>query len=97
VDEKALRNLRGVVRTSFTQLNGHSYQNLAKLNRIPRNDLQQVGWSKATELVKIARKEGDKFDCATWLHRAKEMPKEGFRCAVERHLTAKETEPWELI
>jgi hypothetical protein len=28
VDEKALRNLRGVVRTSFTQLNGHSYQNL---------------------------------------------------------------------
>jgi hypothetical protein len=28
VDEKALLNLRGVVRTSFTQLNGHSYQNL---------------------------------------------------------------------
>jgi hypothetical protein len=28
VDEKALRNLRGVVRTSFTNLNGHYYQNL---------------------------------------------------------------------
>jgi len=28
VDELALRNLRGVVRTSFTHLNGHSYQNL---------------------------------------------------------------------
>ena len=28
VDEKALLNLRGVVRTSFTSLNGHSYQNL---------------------------------------------------------------------
>ena len=28
VDEKALRNLRGVIRTSFTNLNGHSYQNL---------------------------------------------------------------------
>ena len=28
VDEKALLNLRGVVRTTFTQLNGHSYQNL---------------------------------------------------------------------
>ena len=28
VDEKALLNLRGVVRTSFTNLNGHSYQNL---------------------------------------------------------------------
>src|SRR5215472_9197785 len=32
-----------------------------------------------------------------WLHKAKELPKEGFRCAVERHLTGKETEPWELI
>ena len=28
VDEKALLNLRGVVRTTFIQLNGHSYQNL---------------------------------------------------------------------
>ena len=28
IDDKALRNLRGVVRTSFTNLNGHSYQNL---------------------------------------------------------------------
>lgn len=28
VDEKALRNLRGVVRTNVTNLNGHSYQNL---------------------------------------------------------------------
>jgi len=28
VDEKALRSLRGVVRTSFTNLNGRSYQNL---------------------------------------------------------------------
>ena len=28
IDEKALLNLRGVVRTTCTQLNGHSYQNL---------------------------------------------------------------------
>ena len=66
------------------------------LNRIAKRDLQQVGWSKATELVKVARKEGDKFDCATWLHKAKELPKEGFRSVVERHLTGKETEPWEI-
>ena len=25
------------------------------------------------------------------------MPKEGFKCAVERHLTGKEAEPWEII
>jgi hypothetical protein len=28
VDEKALRNLRGVIRTSYTTLNGRAYQNL---------------------------------------------------------------------
>ena len=67
------------------------------LTKIPKHDLQQVGWSKATELVKVARRDGEKFDCATWLHKAKELPKEGFKCAVERHLTGKETEPWEIL
>jgi hypothetical protein len=56
-----------------------------------------VGWSKAVELVKVARKDGEEFDCATWLHKAKELPKEGFKTEVERHLTGKETEPWEII
>ena len=50
-----------------------------KLTRIPKHELQQVGWSKATELVKVARKDGETFDCATWLHKAKELPKEGFK------------------
>jgi hypothetical protein len=68
-----------------------------KLTRIPKHELRLVGWSKATELVKVARKDGEKFDCATWLHKAKELPKEGFKCAVERHLTGKETEPWEIL
>src|SRR5580704_15051331 len=67
------------------------------LTRIPKHELQQVGWSKATELVKVARRDREGFDCATWLHKAKEMPKEGFKCAVERHLTGKETESWEII
>ena len=68
-----------------------------KLTRIPKHELQQVGWSKATELVKVARKDGERFDCATWLHKAKELPKEGFKNAVEQHLTGKETEPWEIL
>jgi hypothetical protein len=67
------------------------------LTRISKHELQQVGWSKATELVKVARRDREEFDCATWLHKAKELPKEGFKCAVERHLTGKETEPWEII
>jgi len=67
------------------------------LTKIPKHDLQQVGWSKATELVKVARRDREQFDCATWLHRAKEMPKDGFKFAVERHLNGKEIEPWEIL
>jgi hypothetical protein len=67
------------------------------LTRIPKQQLREVGWSKAVELVKVARRDGENFDCATWLHKAKEMPKEGFKGEVERHLTGKETEPWEII
>ena len=68
-----------------------------KLTRIPKTRLREIGWSKAVELVRVARREGEDFDCATWLHKAKEMPKEGFKGEVERHLTGKETEPWEII
>jgi hypothetical protein len=67
------------------------------LTRIPKHELQKVGWSKAIELVKVARRDGEHFDCATWLHKAKELPKEGFKGEVERHLTGKETEPWEIM
>ena len=68
-----------------------------QLPGIPKLHLKQVGWSKATELAKVARRDGQQFDCATWLHRAQEMPKEEFKRDVERHLTGKETEPWEIL
>jgi hypothetical protein len=67
------------------------------LTKISKRGLQQVGWSKATELVKVAPRDGGEFDCATWLHKAKEMPKDGFKVEVERHLTGKETESWDII
>ena len=67
------------------------------LTRIPKPQLREVGWSKAVELVKVARRDGENFDCATWLHKAREMPKEGFKSEVERHLTGKDSEPWEII
>ena len=67
------------------------------LTQIPKRQLREVGWSKAVELVKVARRDGEGFDRATWLHKARELPKEGFKGEVERHLTGKETEPWEII
>ena len=67
------------------------------LTQIPKRQLREVGWSKATEMVKVARKDGSEFDCATWLHKARELPKEAFQREVERHLTGRDTEPWEII
>jgi hypothetical protein len=62
-----------------------------------RRELKEVGWTKGLELAKIARRDGQHFDCATWLHKAREMPKEDFRREVERELTGKEQEPSDLI
>jgi hypothetical protein len=59
--------------------------------------LKHVGWSKAAELVKVARSDGKRFDCATWLHKAQEMPKEQFKEEVEKYLTGKDVEPSEMI
>jgi len=67
------------------------------LTRVPKPRLKAMGWSKAVELVKVARRDGEDFDCATWLHKADELPKEQFKREVEKHLTGKESEPWELI
>jgi hypothetical protein len=67
------------------------------LPKVPKADLTQVGWSKATELVKVARRDREQFDCATWLHKATQLPKEEFKREVEKHLTGQETEPWEII
>jgi hypothetical protein len=59
--------------------------------------LHRVGWTKGLELVKVARRDGQGFDCATWLHKAREMPKDDFRLEVEKELTGQETESWEII
>jgi hypothetical protein len=55
------------------------------LPRIPKADLRSIGWTKARELAKVARREQQGFDCAPWVRE------------VERHLTGKETERWEIL
>ena len=68
-----------------------------QLPRQTRRDLREVGWTKAAELAKVARRDGQRFDCATWLHKAQELPKEEFKREVERHLTGQDAEPWEML
>jgi hypothetical protein len=62
-----------------------------------KKDLKEVGWTKGLELAKVARAEGQEFDCATWLHKAREMPKEEFKREVEKELTGRESEPHEIV
>jgi hypothetical protein len=53
--------------------------------------------NKGDRLAKVARRDGQHFDCATWLHKARELPKEDFRREVEKELTGREEESSELI
>jgi hypothetical protein len=48
VDEKALVNLRGVVRTSHVTLNGRTFQNLEAF--APAADWEEISCSDLTEI-----------------------------------------------
>lgn len=52
VDEKALHNLRGVLRTSYTTLNGRSYQNLEAF-------APEADW-EALDCTSLAQSEGQR-------------------------------------
>jgi hypothetical protein len=62
-----------------------------------RRGLKEIGWTKGLELAKLARRDGEDFDCATWLHKAREMPKEQFKHEVEKELTGLDSEPTEIV
>ena len=62
-----------------------------------RRELKAVGWTKGRELAKLARKQGQRFESAPWVHKARNMPREEFRREVEKELTGKDSEPSELI
>jgi hypothetical protein len=62
-----------------------------------RKQLKEVGWAKGIELVKLARRDRENFDCATWLHKARRTTMVDFTKEVERELTGRNTEPWEIV
>jgi hypothetical protein len=62
-----------------------------------RAELKQVGWTKGLELAKVARRDGQRFESAIWLHKAREMPTYEFKREVEKELTGKDQESSEII
>ncbi len=91
-DEFLAKRFPGSRRKAYYFMSIHEH-----LPKPVRKDVQNIGWSKAIELVKVARSDGREFDCATWLHKARALPKEEFKHEVEKHLTGKDTEPYEIV
>jgi hypothetical protein len=85
----------------FPQSRRKAYYLMSIHERLPppqvRKSLKDVGWTKGLDLAKLARKQGERFESATWLHKARALPKEDFKREVEKELTGKDSEPSELI
>jgi len=67
-----------------------------QLPRQVRSELKQVGWSKAAELAKVARRDGERFKSANWLHKARHLPMQQFKDEVDMYLSGS-SEPSELM
>lgn len=60
-----------------------------QLSRIHKIELQWGGWAKETELAKVASRDGQRFDCAIWLHKFRELTEEKFKREVSKDLIRK--------
>jgi len=95
-----LKSFDAFLGTRFPQSRRKAYYLMSIHENLPpqaRKELKKVGWAKGIELAKLARRDRQHFDCATWLHKARDLSKEDFQQAVARELTGKLTEPWEIV
>ena len=96
-----LRSFDDFLERRFPESRRKAYYLMSIHEHLPapvKRELKQVGLTKGLELAKLARrKDGQEFDCATWLHKARELPKEEFRREVEKELTGRDTEPSEIV
>ena len=91
-DEFLERRFKGSRRKAYYLMSIHE-----NLPPEARKQLKEVGWTKGLELAKLARKKRQHFDCAIWLHHAREMTTDQFKVEIEKALTGQETEPWEIV
>jgi hypothetical protein len=97
---EAVKSFDEFLERRFSESRRKAYYLMSIHEHLPpqaRKELKEVGWTKGVELAKIARRDRQHFDCAIWLHKAREMPTEQFKQEVEKELTGRETEPWEII
>jgi hypothetical protein len=95
-----LRSFDEFLERRFPESRRKAYYLMSIHEQLPpeaKKELKLVGWTKGLELAKVARRHGRDFDCATWLQRARELPKKSFKQEVEKDLNGSESEPWEII
>jgi len=95
-----IRSFDEFLEKRFPQSRRKAYYVMAVYEQLPREahrDVKRIGWTKARELVRIARREGRKLNRALWVHKATVLPREEFKREVERHLTGRDPEPREMI
>jgi hypothetical protein len=56
-----------------------------------------IAWFSCRLIITSYRNSLSRSDCATWLHKARSLPKDQFKQEVEKELRGRETEPWEII
>jgi len=94
-----LTSFNDYLATKFPESRRKAFYLMSIHEQLPKEvkkELKQVGWSEAAELAKVARRDGQDFKSANWLHCAKELPTQQFKDEVEKYLTG-ESEPSELI
>jgi hypothetical protein len=95
-----LKSFDDFLERRFPESRRKAYYLMSIHEHLPRpikKELPNIGWTKAVELVKVARSDRDRFDSGAWLRKAHAMPKEEFQRAVEKHLTGKDTEASDVI
>jgi hypothetical protein len=94
------KSFEGFLATKFADSRRKAYYLMSihdNLKQVPVPEIEALGWSKAMELAKVARSAGRGFDCATWLHTAKESTKEELKEAVHKYFTGEDFEPYEMV
>jgi hypothetical protein len=95
-----LKSLDEFLERRFPESRRKAYYLMSIHEHLPpqaRKELKEIGWTKGRELAKLARAEGQHFDCAPWVHKARSMPRHEFTREVEKELTGRDCEPSELI
>jgi hypothetical protein len=95
-----LKSFDGFLERRFPESRRKAYYLMSIHEHLPaqaRKDLKSIGWTKGRELAKLARAEGQRFNCAPWVHKARSMPREEFAREVEKELSGRDCEPAELM